>query len=163
MPNTPALIGRGITALYPYGYPQHVTENELQTAERILGAVGQTVRILDESRGDQLLDAVTAVSGSGPAYVFFFMQAVEEAARELDLPAEIAHKLVLETFIGAAHLAAQSSEPLAVLRERVTSKGGTTAAALTSMQNAAVNDAIKRAVRAADERSRVLGEELGKD
>jgi len=163
MPNTPALIGRGITALYPYGYPQHVTENELQTAERILGAVGQTVRILDESRGDQLLDAVTAVSGSGPAYVFFFMQAVEEAARELDLPAEIAHKLVLETFIGAAHLAAQSSEPLAVLRERVTSKGGTTAAALTSMQNDAVNDAIKRAVRAADERSRALGEELGKD
>jgi len=163
MPNTPAVIGRGITALYPYGYPHHVTENELQTAERILGAVGQTVRILDESRGDQLLDAVTAVSGSGPAYVFFFMQAVEEAARELDLPAEIAHKLVLETFIGAAHLAAQSSEPLAVLRERVTSKGGTTAAALTSMQNDAVNDAIKRAVRAADERSRVLGEELGKD
>jgi len=122
MPNTPALIGRGITALYPYGYPQHVTENELQTAERILGAVGQTVRILDEWRGDQLLDAVTAVSGSGPAYVFFFMQAVEEAARELDLPAEIAHKLVLETFIGAAHLAAQSSEPLAVLREHVTSR-----------------------------------------
>jgi pyrroline-5-carboxylate reductase len=163
MPNTPALVGEGVTALYPNGYPRHVSENELQMAERILGAVGQTVRVLDEKDGDDRLDAVTAVSGSGPAYVFFFMEAVEQAARELHLPADVSRKLVLQTFVGAAQLAVQSPEPLSVLRARVTSKGGTTAAALASMEADGLKEMIIRAVKAAHDRSRELGIELARD
>jgi len=96
-------------------------EDREQT-ETVLGAVGATVWITDESQ----MDAVTAISGSGPAYVFYFIEAVEDAARELGLPVQIAHQLVLNTFTGAAKLASTSPDPVAVLRERVTSKGGTT-------------------------------------
>jgi pyrroline-5-carboxylate reductase len=109
------------------------------------------------------MDAVTAISGSGPAYVFYFIEAVEEAAKQLGLPVETARKLALETFTGAARLAAASTDPAAVLRQRVTSKGGTTEAALTSMTADRIKDAIIRAVFAANQRGRELGEQLDKD
>jgi pyrroline-5-carboxylate reductase len=160
MPNTPALIGEAITALCPLA---QVPESDLQRAERILGAVGKTVRVGDEKSGDLLMDAVTAVSGSGPAYVFLFMEALEQAAADLGLSADVAHSLALQTFVGAARLASASPEGLAVLRERVTSKGGTTEAALASMAADGVKRAIVRAVRAAEARGRALGEQLGTD
>jgi len=109
------------------------------------------------------LDAVTALSGSGPAYVFYFMEAMRDAATALGLTDATAAELTLETMLGAAKLAAGSEEDVAVLRERVTSKGGTTEAALKSMAADGVKAAIMRAVNAANDRSRVLGAELGKD
>jgi len=106
---------------------------------------------------------VTAVSGSGPAYVFYFIEALERAARELGLAADAAHRLAIETFAGSVKLAAQAAEPPETLRSRVTSRGGTTERALNSMESDRVKDAIVRAVKAAAERSRELGDELGKD
>ena len=156
MPNTPALVRAGVSALYA---PAGVSEKERARAEQILGAAGATLWLAREDE----MDAVTAVSGSGPAYVFYFMEALEQAATELGLPAETARKLALETFSGAARLALASQDPVAVLRERVTSKGGTTERALGSMEAARVKEAIVRAVRAAAERSRELGDELGRD
>ena len=155
MPNTPALIGEGVTGLYS----MDVTAQDREDAETVLSAVGTTVWIESESQ----MDAVTAVSGSGPAYVFYFIEAVEEAARELGLPAAVAHRLALETFTGAAKLAAGSADPVSALRERVTSKGGTTERALASMAKDRVKEAIVHAIRAANERGRELGDELGRD
>ena len=109
------------------------------------------------------LDAVTAVSGSGPAYVFYFIEALARAARELGLSTEAAHQLSLGTFAGAVKLAAQASEPPETLRGRVTSKGGTIERALASMESDRVKDAIVRAAKAAAQRSHELGDELGKD
>jgi pyrroline-5-carboxylate reductase len=156
MPNTPALIGESITALH--SFPLNVPDTDKQYADTILSAVGKTVWVSNEDD----MDAVTAISGSGPAYVFLFMEAIEQAATELNLPKNIAHELVLQTFIGASQLATQSSDPLPVLRERVTSKGGTTEAALNSLDQAQVKAAIIRAIKAAAARSRELGDELGK-
>jgi pyrroline-5-carboxylate reductase len=157
MPNTPALIGEGVTGLYAFS--EDVSREQREQAEAILGAVGATVWITQEAQ----MDAVTAISGSGPAYVFYFIEAVEEAARELGLPVPIAHRLVLDTFTGAAKLAASSPDPVAVLREKVTSKGGTTERALASMAKDEVKHAIIRAIRAANDRGRELGDELGKE
>jgi pyrroline-5-carboxylate reductase len=157
MPNTPAMIGEGVTGLYPFS--KAVNREDREQTETILGAVGATVWLTDESQ----MDAVTAISGSGPAYVFYFIEAVEDAARELGLPVQIAHQLVLNTFTGAAKLASSSPDPVAVLRERVTSKGGTTERALASMAKDEVKEAIIRAIRAANERGKELGEELGKE
>ena len=157
MPNTPAMIGEGVTGLYPFS--KAVNREDREQTETILGAVGATVWITDESQ----MDAVTAISGSGPAYVFYFIEAVEDAARELGLPVQIAHQLVLNTFTGAAKLAASSPDPVAVLRERVTSKGGTTERALASMAKDEVKEAIIRAIHAANERGKEMGEELGKE
>jgi pyrroline-5-carboxylate reductase len=117
-----------------------------------------TLRVESEEQ----LDAITAVSGSGPAYVFYFIEALQQAAIELGLAPDAARRLALATFSGATKLAAESDEDVATLRTRVTSKGGTTAAALESMHSAGIKEAIVRAVKAADARSRVLGEELGK-
>ena len=156
MPNTPALVGQGIAALYA---APGVTAPERATAQTILEAVGKAVWVDDEA----LLDPVTAVSGSGPAYVFYFLEALEEAARSLGLPDPIARELAVETFRGAAELAARSADSAATLRERVTSKGGTTAAALASLADDRVKEAIIRAVRAASDRGRELGVLLGKD
>jgi len=128
-------------------------------AQRILGSVGATLWF---EREDDL-DAVTAVSGSGPAYVYYFVEALEHAGRELGLAANAARQLALETFAGALKLAMQADEAPATLRERVTSKGGTTERALASLESDRVKDAIVRAVKAAAARSRGLGEELGKD
>lgn len=155
MPNTPALIGMGITGMVAQS---GVSEAQRQAADEVMRAVGKTVWLDDEAK----IDPVTAVSGSGPAYVFFFLEAMQQAAVEMGLTAEQGKELALSTFSGAAQLAAQSSEPLEVLRQRVTSKGGTTYAAITSMEGANVKGAIIEAMKAAAARGRELGEELGK-
>lgn len=156
MPNTPALIGAGVTGLY--ADPGVDREGRAQ-AEKILGAVGATLWLDDEEK----MDAVTAVSGSGPAYVFYFIEAVEAAARNLGLDAATARALTVETFLGAARLAAQSSEPVTALRERVTSKGGTTEAALLAFGASGVAAAIEQGIRAAHRRGQELGKLLGED
>ncbi|MET0265320.1 MAG: pyrroline-5-carboxylate reductase [Duganella sp.] len=154
MPNTPALIGMGITGMVAAA---GVSAPQKQSADAILRAVGPTVWLDDESQ----IDAVTAISGSGPAYVFYFIEALQQAATELGLSAEQGTQLALATFTGAAQLASQSSEPVALLRERVTSKGGTTYAALTSMEKGGVKAAIVEAAKAAARRGKELGDELG--
>lgn len=156
MPNTPALIGAGITGLYA---APGVDEEQRQLADTILAAVGSTIWVEDESQ----VDAVTAISGSGPAYVFYFIEALEAAALELGFDLPSARKLALETTLGAARLAAGSNDAPAVLRERVTSKGGTTEAALRSLETDAVRAAIARAAKAAAARGRELGAQLGQD
>lgn len=156
MPNTPALIGMGITGMVA---TSGVTGAQRAAADSVMRAVGETVWLDDEA----LIDPVTAVSGSGPAYVFYFLEAMQAAAVEMGLSAEQGKALALATFAGAAELAAQSDELLEVLRQRVTSKGGTTHAAITSMEAAGVKPAIMAAMRAAAARGRELGEELGAD
>jgi pyrroline-5-carboxylate reductase len=154
MPNTPALIGMGVTGLVALS---GVSAAQRSAADSVLRAVGQTVWLDDEA----LIDPVTAVSGSGPAYVFYFLEAMQAAAVEMGLSAEQGKQLALATFAGATELAAQSSESLEVLRQRVTSKGGTTHAAITSMEAAGVKEAIVAAMKAASARGRELGDELG--
>ncbi|HTH45447.1 MAG TPA: pyrroline-5-carboxylate reductase [Oxalicibacterium sp.] len=156
MPNTPALIGKGVTGMVATA---GVSVAQRDTADAILRAVGETVWLNDEA----LIDPVTAVSGSGPAYVFYFLEAMQQAAQEMGLSAEQGKALAVSTFVGAAQLAAQSDEPIATLRERVTSKGGTTYAALTSMEESGVRAAIVKAMKAAAARGRALGEEFGRD
>jgi len=156
MPNTPALIGMGITGMVASAA---VSAEQRAAADAVMAAVGQTVWLDDEA----LIDPVTAVSGSGPAYVFYFLEAMAAAAAEMGLPAEQGKELALATFMGASRLAAQSSEPLEVLRQRVTSKGGTTHAAITSMETSGVKEAIVRAMKAAADRGREMGDELGRD
>jgi len=156
MPNTPALVLAGVSGLYAM---PGVGGSDKQSAGEILGAVGTIQWFANEDA----LDAVTAVSGSGPAYVFYFMEALQQAALELGLDAGQARQLALETFTGASKLAAQSSEDAATLRVRVTSKGGTTERALASMESDAIKAAIVRAVKAAALRSQELGDELGRD
>ena len=154
MPNTPALIGQGISGLFARSA---VTAPEKIQVEQLLAPTGQTLWVGHESD----LDAVTALSGSGPAYVFYFVEAMVQAALEMGLPAEQGKRLALATFAGAAALAAQSDEPPEVLRERVTSKGGTTYAALQSLQADGVQAAFVRALKAAQQRARELGDEFG--
>jgi pyrroline-5-carboxylate reductase len=112
---------------------------------------------------ESLLDPVTSISGSGPAYVFYFIEALQQAAQEMGFSAADARKLAVETFAGTARLAAQSREDVALLRERVTSKGGTTERALASMDADRVKDLIVRALHAANQRAHELGEQLGAD
>jgi pyrroline-5-carboxylate reductase len=154
MPNTPALVGMGATglALLPGG-----DEADARIAESILGAVGETVRVDDEAR----LDAVTALSGSGPAYVFRFVETLIDGGVALGLSPEQARRLALQTVLGAAHLAAASGEPPSVLRERVTSRGGTTAAALQVMAERDLAGLVADAMAAACRRSEALGREYG--
>ncbi len=154
MPNTPALIGQGITGMVA---ASGVSAAQRDAADAIMKAVGGTVWLDDEA----LIDPVTAVSGSGPAYVFYFIEAMQQAALEMGLSEEQGKQLALATFTGAAQLAAQSDEPVSVLRERVTSKGGTTYAALTSMEQSGVKQAIITAMKAAAARGKQLGDELG--
>lgn len=156
MPNTPALIGKGVTGMVA---TTGVSAEQRSAADAILRAVGETVWLDDEA----LIDPVTAVSGSGPAYVFYFLEAMQQAAQEMGLTAEQGNALAISTFVGAAELAAKSDDPVSVLRERVTSKGGTTYAALSSMEDSGVKEAIVRAMKAAAARGKALGEEFGKD
>ncbi len=156
MPNTPALIGRGITGM---AATASVSAAQRGIAESILRTAGDVLWFDDEA----MLDAVTAVSGSGPAYVFYFIEALARAGTELGLTDAQARMLAVQTFVGAAQLAAESSEPLQTLRARVTSKGGTTAAALAWMQSNAVGARIVEAVHAAHRRAGELGEEYGRD
>jgi pyrroline-5-carboxylate reductase len=155
MPNTPALIGAGISGLY--ALPE-VSADEKQRAAHILGAVGDVVWVDEEA----LLDPVTAVSGSGPAYVFWFIEQLAAAGVKLGLPQEVAGRLALQTVLGAAKLAARSGEPPGALRERVTSKGGTTEAALRVFAEEQLAERLMRALEAASRRGAELGEEMGK-
>lgn len=156
MPNTPAMIGAGITGLF--ALPE-VDEAGRAAAEQVLRASGSTVWIKDEAQ----MDAVTAISGSGPAYVFLFIEALQKAAAELGFTPEQARQLSIETVLGAAKLAAASDEPASTLRERVTSKGGTTAAALDVMAERGVLTGIVAGVHAARARGAELGDVLGAD
>jgi pyrroline-5-carboxylate reductase len=136
-----------------------VSEAEKKQAETILGAVGATVWIPDES----LLDAVTAVSGSGPAYVFWFIEQLASAGEALGLDPATSKKLAMETVLGAARLAAQSPDSPATLRERVTSKGGTTEAALKAFEEQKLAERFLRALEAARDRGAELGRQLDRD
>lgn len=154
MPNTPALIGAGITGLYAL---PRVSDSDRENAARIVQAVGETVWIQDEAQ----MDSICALSGSGPAYVFLFIEALQEAGAAMGFNEEQSRRLAIETVLGSAKLAAQSDESAAVLRERVTSKGGTTAAALTVMAERGTKEGIIAGVRAAEDRGRELGQQLG--
>ena len=154
MPNTPALVGRGMTGLFDAsGAPA-----DRQLAETVIRTTGDVLWVERE----ELLDAVTALSGSGPAYVFYFLEAMQQAGAELGLTASQARRLAVGTFAGGTELAADSPEPLATLRERVTSKGGTTYAALTAMEQADVKAAFVQAMHAACARAKELGDEFGR-
>ena len=150
MPNTPALIGQGISGLYARAA---VSELDRAEVEAVLAPTGRTLWVEEESQ----LDAVTALSGSGPAYFFYVLEAMVEAGVQLGLHPGQARELALATCGGAAALALQSDEPLGQLRERVTSKGGTTHAALESLRQDGVADAVQRAVKAAAVRAHELG------
>jgi pyrroline-5-carboxylate reductase len=156
MPNTPALIGAGIAGLYA---GPEVSADERKRAEAILNAVGKSVWVQDEA----LIDPVTAVSGSGPAYVFYFIESLEKAGVALGLAPEAARDLAIQTFVGAARLAAESPETPGTLRERVTSKGGTTEAALRVFADEDLAGRIGKALKAASDRGAELGRLLGKD
>ena len=156
MPNTPALLQTGATGLY--ANPQ-VSTSQKTLAENILQAVGITLWINKEAE----LDAVTAVSGSGPAYFFLLMEAMQQAGIKLGLEAETAEKLVLQTALGAALMADSSDVDAATLRARVTSKGGTTEQAIKSFQNADFEKLVFNALKAANDRSQTLADELSKD
>ena len=156
MPNTPALIRSGVSGLFAAAA---VNQADRDSAQSVLGAVGGVVWVRNESD----IDVVTAISGSGPAYIFYFIEALEQAAVDLGLNDAQAHQLAVQTFVGAAKLAAGSDDPAAVLRARVTSKAGTTEAALKSMEASGIKRKIVEAVHAAARRSREIGDEFGKD
>lgn len=156
MPNTPALIGAGVTGLYAL---PGVSEAERLGAERIMHAVGSTLWVGDEAQ----IDALTAISGSGPAYVFLFIEALQQAAAELGFSPRQVRQLSIETVLGAAKLVSLSEEPASALRERVTSKGGTTEAALRVMTKREFKEAVILGIKAAKERGVEIGELLGKD
>ena len=154
MPNTPALIQSGVTGLY--ALPE-VSDMHREIAKNILDAVGVSLWVENEV----MLDGVTAISGSGPAYVFYFIEAMQQAARELGFNEAQAKSLVIDTFLGAAKLANASTDDAGVLRARVTSKNGTTERALLSMEKNEVKAHIVAAVHAAAVRSKEMGDELG--
>jgi pyrroline-5-carboxylate reductase len=156
MPNTPALVQSSATALYAN---KAVSAQQHDAAESILRAVGLTIWIEDE----ELMDAVTALSGSGPAYFFLFMEALQQAGCELGLPEETARLLTLQTAFGAAKMALESPEDAATLRRRVTSPGGTTERAITTFQENGLATLISKALKAAALRSRELAEEFGQN
>ncbi len=154
MPNTPALIGGGITGLYSH---RPLNETERQQVETVMRACGTFVWL----RGEEEMDAVTAISGSGPAYFFYFIEALEQAAKELGLLEHTARKLAVETALGAARLAHESGVEPGMLRAQVTSKNGTTERALLSMEANHVKQHIITAAKAAHARAREMGDELG--
>lgn len=154
MPNTPALVGAGVTGL---AAPSVLSAENKMRATNLLAAVGQTVWVKD----DAAIDAVTALSGSGPAYVFLFLEALIQGGEALGLTSDQAKELAMATLIGATKLAADSPETPSTLRERVTSKGGTTAAALSVFQESHFVDIVARAMHAADRRAAELSKEFG--
>ncbi|MFT4191870.1 MAG: pyrroline-5-carboxylate reductase [Comamonas sp.] len=160
MPNTPALVGQGMTGLYarPATNDANTRAADRQLVERALQPTGQLLWLERED----LIDAVVAVSGSGPAYVFYFLEAVEAQGVRMGLTPEQAHQLAVATFSGAAALAAASGESPETLRQRVTSKGGTTFAAISSMQADGVAEAIQRGMAACRARAQELSVEFGR-
>ncbi len=157
MPNTPALVGQGMTALFAR---PAVTAADRQAAEAVIQPTGQLLWLGGDA-GESQLDAVTALSGSGPAYVFYFLEAMVAAGVAMGLRAEAAHQLAVGTFVGASALAQAATEPPEVLRARVTSKGGTTHAALTVMENAQLKQHFMHAMDVARQRAIALGDEFG--
>lgn len=156
MPNTPSLLQLGATGLFANAKVDIAQKTQ---AENILQAVGISLWVNKEDE----LDAVTAVSGSGPAYFFLLMEAMQQAGIKLGLEADTAEKLVLQTALGAAMMAAESDVDAATLRARVTSKGGTTEQAINSFQSADFEKLVEAALKAASERSQTLANELSKD
>ena len=154
MPNTPAPVGKGMSALYAR---PGVSAAQCQSVEAIMAITGEFLWVESEKQ----LDAVTALSGSGPAYVFYFLEAMTRAGVGMGLTEPQAHQLAVGTFVGASELARRSDEPPALLRQRVTSKGGTTYAALQSMEAAGVAASFEAAMRAAEQRAHELGDEFG--
>lgn len=154
MPNTPALVGCGMTGLFAR---PAVSAADRSRVEQVIATTGESVWVGHEAQ----LDAVTALSGSGPAYVFLFLEAMTEAGAQMGLPREQAKQLAIGTFAGASRLAHDATDPLEVLRERVTSKGGTTYAAITSMQADGIPGHFIKALHAARDRARELGDEFG--
>jgi pyrroline-5-carboxylate reductase len=154
MPNTPALIGKGITALYAR---PGVSADDQRRVEQVIATTGESLWVNEEVQ----LDAVTALSGSGPAYVFFFLEAMTQAGVEMGLTREQAYQLSVATFAGASELARASDDPPQLLRQRVTSKGGTTHAAISSMEQDQVQSLFMKALHAARQRARELGDEFG--
>jgi len=154
MPNTPALIGKGITALF--ARPE-VTAEDRNWVSHVLSSTGELLWLDAEPQ----LDAVTALSGSGPAYMFYFMEAMTEAGTAMGLAPAQAYQLAVATFIGAGELARQSTDGPEVLRQRVTSKGGTTYAAITSMEQDDIKAQFSKAMQAAHQRAQALGDEFG--
>ena len=154
MPNTPALVGKGMTALFAR---PDVTAADRALVEQVIATTGESLWVEQEKQ----LDAVTALSGSGPAYVFFFLEAMTRAGIEMGLSAQQAHKLAVGTFVGASELARASDDPPEALRQRVTSKGGTTYAAITSMEQDEVQALFIKALHLANTRARELGDEFG--
>ncbi len=155
MPNTPALVGQGITGLFAC---PSVSAADQALVAQVIATTGQFLWVAQESQ----LDAVTALSGSGPAYVFYFLEAMTEAGVGMGLSAAQAQQLAIATFSGAASLAGASHEPPQLLRQRVTSKGGTTYAAISAMDAAGIKPAFVKAMQAAEHRARELGDEFGK-
>jgi len=156
MPNTPAQIQEGVTGLYAL---PDVSEKHIALADQILKAAGSTLWLDSEEK----LDAVTAISGSGPAYVFYLIEALQTAALELGLSDDEAKQLSIATFKGASLLADASTTPIDILRTQVTSKGGTTEQGLLSLENSQVKQAITLAAQKAYQRAKTLGDELGQD
>jgi pyrroline-5-carboxylate reductase len=155
MPNTPALVGQGMTGLFARSA---VTATDRESVQTVLAPTGELLWLDTE----QQLDAVTALSGSGPAYVFYFLEAMAQAGVNLGLSRADAHQLAVGTFVGASALAKASDEPPEILRQRVTSKGGTTYAALTHMDNAQIKTQFVQAMHAAAQRAQELGDEFGR-
>jgi pyrroline-5-carboxylate reductase len=155
MPYTPALIGKGITALYAR---PGMSDADKARVEQVIATTGASLWVDEEA----LLDAVTALSGSGPAYVFFFLEAMTRAGVEMGLSPQQAYQLSVGTFAGASALAQASEDPPEVLRQRVTSKGGTTHAAITSMEQDQVQALFIKALHAARQRAAELGDEFGR-
>ena len=154
MPNTPALVGKGMTALFARA---GATPADRSLVEQVIATTGESLWVDEESQ----LDAVTALSGSGPAYVFFFLEAMTKAGVEMGLSAQQALRLAVGTFVGASELARASEDPPEVLRQRVTSKGGTTYAAINSMEQDHVQALFIKALHSACDRARELGDEFG--
>ncbi len=154
MPNTPAVIQNGVTGLYAL---PGVAKAQRDAARTIVSAVGNALWLNDET----MMDAITAVSGSGPAYVFYFIEAMQQAARELGFSEADAKSLVIDTFLGATRLAHASPDDASMLRARVTSRNGTTERALLAMEANQVKTSIISAVKAAATRAKELGDELG--
>lgn len=154
MPNTPALVGKGATALFA---GNNVTENQQSLADAILSAVGLTVWLDSEDK----IDAVTALSGSGPAYFFLLMECMQDVALKLGLDSETARQLVYQTALGAALLADSSKLSTAELRRQVTSPGGTTEQAILQFEAGGMRELVEKALTAACNRSRELARNLG--
>jgi len=150
MPNTPAQIGEGMSV---WTATSDVTDRQKQSAKAILGAMGRELYVDDEA----YIDMATAISGSGPAYFFLMVEALVAAAMEIGLPRDTARELVLQTMLGSGKFIRQSGETPAELRKKVTSPGGTTAAALNQFEKGGFNELVRRAVKAAYERAKELG------